>query len=105
MIVARMGEEGAPDSLLVLLEPGNLAKLQLGQAITKDMSEFLPGVTPGTNLVIGFCPDVQFVADRVKAGDSFFEALKASMDRPEVFLRPDHAEDIIQLPLKEGNHA
>lgn len=94
MIVAKMEGANGGDALLFLLEPGNLAKLQLGQPIVKKLGDFIQAVGPDTELILAYCPDVQFVADRVKAGDDFLKALAKSMSRPEVFVRPDDAESI-----------
>jgi hypothetical protein len=42
MIVARGGGKDGTDVVLMVLEPGNIAKMQIGQPIVKSLNEFLP---------------------------------------------------------------
>jgi hypothetical protein len=96
-----MQAKGGGESLLILLEPGNVAKLQLGEPIVKDLKEFLPDFPP-LEIVIGYCPDVQFVSAQVKAGMPFAEALQKSLDRPEVYVRPHEAEYLVKQVGPDG---
>lgn len=95
MIVAHYGDEQS-DCLLFILEPANIAKIQLGQPIIKKLRDFLPGITPDTQIAITYSPDVLWVCQQMKAGKSLTDALEASLTRPEVFARPDDAEDIVK---------
>lgn len=97
MIVAKMGKESPGESLLFILEPGNIAKLQLGQPIVKNLHEFLPELPVNSEIVIALCPDVQYLADRVKAGDDFVTALGKAMKRPDVYVRPQDAETVVRF--------
>lgn len=97
MIVARAaGDKG--ELLLMVLEPGNIAKMQLGQPIVKKLKEFLPELPEDIELMICLCPDVGYLAERVRSGDDFVEALEKAMKRPEVYVR-DHkdAEDLTKF--------
>lgn len=97
MIVARMEKEDGQPSLLLLLEPGNIGKLQLGQPIIKNLKQFMPDLEQDIEIVIGYSPDVQFVADQVAAGESFLDAVSKSMKRKEVYVRPAQAEAVVRV--------
>ena len=84
MIVAR-GGDGEKDFVLMILEPANLAKLQLGQPIVKSLNEFIPELTTKIDLLLAWCPDVGYLEERVKSGIGLVDALKDAMTRAEVF--------------------
>ena len=87
MIAAR-GGDGEKDFVLMILEPANLAKLQLGQPIVKSLNEFIPELTTKIDLLLAWCPDVGYLEERVKSGIGLVDALKDAMTRAEVFNRP-----------------
>lgn len=87
MIIAKLDDKDGKNCLLMILEPGNIAKLQLGQPIVKDLREFIPELKSPYEIVIGFCPDVEFLADKVRAGMDFTQALELAMKRKEVYVR------------------
>jgi hypothetical protein len=103
MIVARMvGKDSPSDSpgntLLFLLEPGNIAKLQMGHSIVKKLHEFMPDkFAEDAEIIIALCPDIGYVAERVKAGDDFLDAVEKAMKRPEVYLRQEATEDLTKF--------
>lgn len=98
MLVARMHEnESGEQTLLILLEPANIAKLQINQPIVKALNEFLPELPEKVELVIGYCPDMVFLAERIKAGILLPDALAESMNRKEVYSRPEQAEEVERL--------
>ena len=97
MIVARMGKTDPGESLLFLLEPGNILKLQMGQPIVKKLHEFMPQLSEDAEIIIAVCPDVAYLARRVKDGDDFMTALDKAMKRKEVYVRPQDAEEVIKF--------
>jgi hypothetical protein len=98
MLVARLHDnDNGEQTLLILLEPANIAKLQINQPIVKALNEFLPELPEKVELVIGYCPDMVFLAERIKAGVSLQEALTECMGRKEVYSHPEQAEEIERL--------
>jgi hypothetical protein len=98
MIAARLHDNDTGEQILLLvLEPANIAKLQLNQPIVKPLNEFLPELPIKVELVIAYCPDTEFVAERVKAGANLLEALQESMSRKEVYSHSEQAEEIERL--------
>jgi len=89
MIVARMNNK-----ILFILEPGNLAKLELGQPIVKKIKQFIPELEREIEIAIGYSPDIQYVADEMNKGVSFEKALESSLERKPVFLRSDKCETL-----------
>ena len=94
MIVARMNNEEGNEGILFLLEPGNLAKLELGQPIVKKIKQFIPELEKEIEIVIGYSPDIQYIAEQVNKGVSFEKALEASFNRKPVFVRSDKCETL-----------
>jgi hypothetical protein len=92
-----MGKTDPGNSLLFVLEPGNIAKLELGQPIVKKLHELMPEFAEDAELIICLCPDVAYVAERVRAGDDLADALEKAMKRPAVYVRPEQAEAVEKL--------
>jgi hypothetical protein len=97
VIIARMGKTDPGESLLFLLEPGNIAKLQLGQPIVKKLHGLMPQFSEDAEIVIALCPDVAYLVARVKAGDDFMTALEKAMKRPDIYVRPQDAEEVVKF--------
>jgi hypothetical protein len=82
------------DNLLCLvLEPGNIDKLQIGQPIVKDLREFIPDLPEPMMLMLAWTPDAMWVADQLKRGKPVAETLEKSLTREEVHVRPYQAAE------------
>lgn len=101
MIIARATGEDGNQLLLMILEPGNISKLELGQPIIKKLKEFIPELPEEIEFMIALCPDVAYLAKRVKDGDDFISALKKAMKRPNVYVR-DHEDAEILVKYMKG---
>lgn len=100
LVMHLTADEGRKDALLVILEPGNIAKLEAGQPIIKKLSDFLPGVN--TDIVFAYTPDILFVTQKIREGCEVSEVLEESLTRPKIFTRNYHeAEDLSKAELKE----
>ena len=84
MIAAHFVKPDGTDSLLLVLEPGNIEKLKLGQPILKQLREFLPGVEREVELCIAFTPDPMWVAQQWRKHGDLGKAIDDSLTRPEV---------------------
>lgn len=108
MIVMLMESPQGVPSLLVILEPMNLAKLQTGDGAIKIDLKAL-GVMQA-ELLIDFTPDLQYFADEVsrreiQTGDRLAALLKECLVRPNVTERPRHAPVVLDLGVnKEDQH-
>ena len=87
MIVLHLERDGRHELLLVL-EPGNIEKLKLGQPIPVDSRRFLPESLAALDFSIAFTPDAEFVAQQWNKTGDVIQALQDSLYRPEVF-RPN----------------
>jgi hypothetical protein len=85
MIVIHLEKDGKHE-LLVVLEPGNIEKLKMGQPIPIDTSKYLAAEVVGTvNFAIAFTPDAPFVAKEWERTGDVAQALQDSLYREEVF--------------------
>lgn len=88
MIVALMNvPEGSSPTVVFILEPGNVAKLELGQPIVKDLRDFLPNLSQNVVVMLGYTPDIVWVTEQLAKGGDFAEVMRASMTREPVFSR------------------
>lgn len=96
MIAATLKTEEKPDEigLLLVLEPGNLEKLKMGQPIVKKLRQYIPELGVEVELTIGYTPDSQYVVDQMSKGRSMGEALKDAQFRPEVYVPMSEAENM-----------
>jgi hypothetical protein len=98
MIAATFQKEATKNGnklLMLVLEPANLEKLRLGQPIVKNLQEFLPELPVAVDLMLSYTPDVLWVAQQLQDGKDLIRAIDASLERPEVFVRPYHlAEEL-----------
>lgn len=85
MLTARTGNR-----LLIVLEPGNIDQLQIGKPIAIKLPE---GVT---EIGIAYTPDIVWVRNEVKRGESLITTLEKSLGRDEVHLRPHHEPESLQ---------
>lgn len=96
MIVAQIEHPKEGRTVLIVLEPANPEKLRLGQPIPIKLEKFgLQGT-----VLLGFSPDVAFVAEQVqKHGKPLTDAIESSLHRPDVYQR-DHAgpEALAKIP-------
>lgn len=82
-------------ALMLILEPGNIDKLQLGDPIIKDLKQFIPELSSDLKLIMAWTPDCEWLAAQIKAGANLVDALKKSLTRDEVHVRPyKAAEDL-----------
>lgn len=99
MIVAQLQNENGTPGLLFVLEPGNIAKLELGQPIVKHLKEFLPNIEQDIEIAIGYSPDVDYIAEQVQGGSTFESALARSLQRRPQYRSHESSE---QLKKVEG---
>lgn len=79
--------------LFVVLEPGNIDLLTIGNHIA---FTFKNGNTT-TEVIIAYTPDMVWVADQLKKESaSIMEILHDSLRRPEVHVRPYHKPEVIE---------
>lgn len=102
MIILHYGTNDGVEGLMLVLEPGNIEKLRIGQPIVKRMKQLAPDSEIDFEISLVFTPDSQWVTDQLRAGKSIGKALEDSLGRPEIFLRPFHAEQVERFtgPLK-----
>lgn len=85
MIAMRLEESNGNKLILLILEPGNLAKLKRGEPIHKDLNEFVPELNPKTELLLAYTPDIEWVADQLTEGsldvDNMSDVLSRSLKR------------------------
>lgn len=93
MIAARIDGEGKT-AILLVLEPGNIAKLEAGQPIYKFLNEFMPGLEERIELCFAYTPDAAWVTEQVLGGKDLLKTIEESMTRTPVFVRPNEAEDM-----------
>jgi hypothetical protein len=94
MITARINKGRERDTLLLVLEPGNLEKMKLGQSVKQELTSFIPELGVSITLLIAFTPDMQWVKDEFSKGGDLLQVLQDSLTRPEVYLRPYHGPEI-----------
>jgi hypothetical protein len=58
MIVALLKTDGPDEIVMFLLEPANVAKLQLGQPVIKCLNDFLPNLPCKVEICLSYTPDV-----------------------------------------------
>jgi hypothetical protein len=99
MIAAKVSRDGSKDVLLIVLEPGNLAKLQTGNPILKNLREFIPDLPREMDLMIAFSPDTVWVAQQVQNGADLVETLEKSLSRKDNFRTPEASEALRKVEL------
>ena len=90
MIVLHAERENGRHELMVILEPGNIEKLKLGQPIPIDSKKFL-GELGTLDFAVAYTPDAVFVAQEYERSGDIAHSLAESMFRPEVFVRDPEA--------------
>jgi hypothetical protein len=108
MIIMHYGTHDGVEGLMLVLEPGNIEKLKLGQPVIKRMSKLDPQAAHDFEVAIAFTPDSIWVSEQIRGGKGIAEALEESITRPEVFLRPSQAEQVVRAedaraPKKGGD--
>ena len=97
MIAARMRRDGTPDQLILVVEPGNIAKLELGQPIVKRLNEFLPELPGEVNLVLAFSPDVPWVVEQFNSGRTDLgQIVEESLSRKPNYREGEEAEAMVK---------
>jgi hypothetical protein len=92
MIAAKFhNEETDTTTILLTLEPGNIAKLLAGEPVFKFLSEFLPTYPIRLKLAVTYTPDAAWVAEMVRQGADFQTVLQAGVDRAPI-IRPTAGE-------------
>lgn len=103
MLVAHMTKPDQTDSVLVILEPGNLAKLKTGQPMIINLNQYLPGLNGRVEVLLGYTPDIEFVSNCVQAAGGALaalgEAIAESLSRPEIIRPSQLTEAVVQTPL------
>lgn len=98
MIAARLHKDKGVCILLVL-EPGNIERLQQGKPIHKWLNEFIPELPTQVELLFAYSPDVPWVAEQMKnAGhddaEKLAEIIEESLTRKPVVIRDRTAEEL-----------
>lgn len=102
MIAALLNtEDTTKESILLVLEPANIEKLQLGQPIVKLLNDFLPDLPVKIEICIAFTPDIVWVGDRLKEGRDLADTLKVSITRTPVYSRTLDPEALVKGEIKE----
>jgi hypothetical protein len=86
MIVAKVDNK-----LIVVLEPGNIAKMQTGKPVHLDLKDYFPELSIG--VLVAYTPDILWVMTEMKKGRSMLEVLEESLLRPERFNRPSQSTE------------
>lgn len=97
MIAARMHDGDGKVIIMLVLEPGNIEKLQKGQPIHKFLSEFVPELPSNIELLLSYTPDAVWVSEQInKSMDALglAEAIDQSLTRKPVFIRDRTAEEL-----------
>lgn len=97
MIAARLHDESGKIVIMLVLEPGNIEKLQKGDPIHKFLSEFVPELPANIELLLSYTPDAVWVSQQInKETDalSLGEAIDQSLSRRPVFIRDRTAEEM-----------
>src|SRR5436305_13125931 len=97
MIAARLHDPECKIAILLVLEPGNIAKLKRGEPIHKFLQEFLPELKTSVELVFAYTPDVVWVAEQLgkdRNAGRLAEILAEPLSRPEVLVRDKSAVDM-----------
>ncbi|MDE2106842.1 MAG: hypothetical protein KGL39_57030 [Patescibacteria group bacterium] len=106
MLLARLeAREDKKECLLIVVEPANLEKLRMGQPIIKNLRQFIPEIPFECELVIGYTPDMPFVAARMRKDGDLLAALKHAADRPEVFVPVTASEEVVRTEVPRGDKA
>lgn len=98
MIAARLHDEKGICILLVL-EPGNIERLQQGKPIHKWLNEFIPELSSKVELLFAYSPDVPWVAEQMqklgtKDAVTLGEIIEQSLSRKPVLVRDRTAEEL-----------
>jgi hypothetical protein len=92
MIAARFHhEETDTTTILITLEPANIAALQAGEPVFKFLMEFLPTYPLRLKLALTYTPDAAWVTELVRQGADLETVLQAAVTRRPV-VRPNAAE-------------
>lgn len=97
MIAARFHDETGKIIIMLVLEPGNIEKLQKGEPIHKFLNEFIPEINSKIELVFSYTPDAAWVAEQVsKKTDALGlgEAIDQSLSREPVTRRGRTTEEM-----------
>jgi hypothetical protein len=100
MIIAILGHQGseARDRMVVILEPANIERLRHGEPIFKKLVELMtPQELAEAELIIDYCPDVEWLAAELEAGVDFRTAMNQAMRRPPVFRRGNVSEHMKRI--------
>jgi hypothetical protein len=93
MIVARVDNK-----LLVVLEPGNIAKMQAGKPVHLELKDYFLEVS--IDVSIAYTPDMAWIMAEMKKGRPLLAVLEESLLRPERIIRPYHeAEKLKNVKL------
>lgn len=90
MIAAVLSPKDDSDTdrnVMLILEPANIAKLQLGSPIVKCLNDFFPDLPCKINIFLSYTPDIVWVGQRLSIGEDLADTVRASLSRPEVFTR------------------
>jgi len=85
MIVLHLESKEGRHELLIVLEPGNIEKLKMGQPIPIDTRRLLAAELATLDFAIAFTPDAQFVATEWARTGDVAQALQDSLYREEKF--------------------
>ena len=85
--------------ILLVLEPGNIERLQQGKPIHKWLNEFIPELPTKVELLFAYSPDVMWVAEQMQnAGHDdaakLAEIVQESLTRKPVVVRDRTAEEL-----------
>lgn len=97
MIVAQLEREGSK-MLLFVLEPGNLAKLETGKPIIKNLGDFLPECE-GMKILIAYTPDIEWVAKEIVRTNDIAGSIDASLNRRPIYRESEEAEKLERADL------
>ena len=98
MIAAHLEDrENGQESALIVLEPANIARIQMGEPIVLDLAKF--GLPP-VQMVIAYSPDTIWVAEQVvKHGKDVLDSLRLSLMREPVYQQTGDAEHVVKTPI------
>ncbi len=101
MIAAHLntGDEST-DSIMFILEPPNMEKLQLGQPIVKLLNDFLPNLPAKIEIILAYTPDIVWVGEQLAEGKGLAQTLSASITRPAIYNRHLDPEALVKGDIK-----
>lgn len=97
MIAARLHGSDKGVCVMLVLEPGNIEKLQRGEPIHKWLNEFIPELPTKVELLLAYTPDAVWVAEQVKGSKDAIElatVIERSLSRKPVLVRDKTAEEL-----------